>query len=287
MTTMKLSVALATYNEEANLARCLASVKDIADEIVVVDGGSTDKTVAIAKSFGAKVIETTNPPIFHINKQKALDACTGTWILQLDADEEVTSELAREIIDVIAMPDEQIQKRNLDSKKKRLFDMHQTLLAQRDGSIGKENGSVAAFFLARRNFFLGKPMTYAGMYPDGVIRLVRKGKARFPTKSVHEQIEVDGVVAWLEHDLLHYSNPTLARYLSGADKYTRNEALRLKNEQPSLLLLIPDYVVIKPIVTFLTLLVRHKGILDGVHGFLFALFSSLHFPVILFKYFSQ
>lgn len=279
-----LSVALATFNEDANLARCLASVKDIAGEIVVVDGGSTDKTVQIAKSFGAKVIETTNPPIFHINKQKALDACTGTWILQLDADEEVTPALAQEITDVIAMSDEQIKKRNLDSKKKRLFDMHQGLLAARDGSIGKENGSVAAFFLPRRNFFLGKPMTYAGMYPDGVIRLVKKGKARFPSKSVHEQIEVDGAVAWLEHDLLHYSNPTLARYIAGADKYTRNEALRLKKEKPSLLLLIPDYLIVKPITTFFSLLIRHKGILDGVHGFLFAFLSSLHFPVILVKY---
>lgn len=287
MTTMKLSVALATFNEEANLARCLASVKDIADEIVVVDGGSTDKTVAIAKSFGAKVIETTNPSIFHINKQKALDASSGTWILQLDADEEVSSALAAEIKEIIALSDEKIRARTIPAKKKRLFALHEQLLVSRDGAIGKQTGEIAAFFVARRNFFLGKAMTYAGMYPDGVIRLVKKGKARFPSKSVHEQIEVDGEVAWLEHDLLHYSNPTLARYVAGADKYTRNEALRLKKEKPSLLLFIPDYLVIKPIVTFLTLLIRHKGILDGVHGILFAFFSSLHFPVILFKYFSQ
>lgn len=283
----QLSVALATYNEEANLARCLASAKDIADEIVVVDGGSTDSTVEIAKSFGAKVIETTNPPIFHINKQKALDASHGSWILQLDADEEVSPALAAEIREITTFSDEKIRARTIPTKKKRLFDLHEQLLVARDGAIGKQTGEIAAFFVARRNFFLGKPMTYAGMYPDGVIRLVKKGKARFPSKSVHEQIEVEGVVAWLEHDLLHYSNPTLARYISGANKYTRNEALRLKKEKPSLLLLIPDYLVIKPFTTFFNLFIRHKGILDGVHGFLFALFSSLHFPVILFKYFFQ
>ena len=83
---LKLSVALAVYNESSNIASCLTSVRDIADEIVVVDGGSTDDTVKIAKSFGAKVIQTDNPPIFHINKQKALEACDGEWILQLDAD---------------------------------------------------------------------------------------------------------------------------------------------------------------------------------------------------------
>ena len=85
----KLSVALATYNEEKNIARCLESVKDIADEIVIVDGSSQDKTVEIAKTYGATVHITSNPKIFHINKQKAIDMSKGDWILQLDADEVV------------------------------------------------------------------------------------------------------------------------------------------------------------------------------------------------------
>src|SRR3990167_2681312 len=77
----KLSIALATFNEEENLARTLESVRDIADEIVIYDGQSTDKTVEIAKSFGARVIVGKNYPIFHVNKQKAIDVCTGDWIL--------------------------------------------------------------------------------------------------------------------------------------------------------------------------------------------------------------
>ena len=84
MARKTLSVVLATYNEEANLASCLYSVKEIADEIVIVDGSSTDKTVEIAKKFKAKIKVTTNKPNFHINKQMAIDMATKDWILQLD-----------------------------------------------------------------------------------------------------------------------------------------------------------------------------------------------------------
>src|SRR3989344_7918162 len=93
----RLSIALAVYNEEENLRDCLESIKDLAWEIVVVDGGSQDRTVEIAKSFHAKILETDNPSIFHINKNKAIDAATGDWILQLDADERVSKDLAEEV----------------------------------------------------------------------------------------------------------------------------------------------------------------------------------------------
>src|SRR3990167_817886 len=98
-----LSVAIAVYNEEKNLESCLLSVESIANEIVVVDGGSTDNTVEIASKFTSHIIKTDNPPIFHINKQKALDACRGEWILQLDADEVVTPELREEILSLIRL----------------------------------------------------------------------------------------------------------------------------------------------------------------------------------------
>ena len=96
-----LSVVLATHNEEKNLADCLEAIKGIADEIVVVDGDSEDNTVNIAKDFNARVIITNNPPIFHINKNKAIDASRSDWVLQLDADEIVSADLAKEIIKVI------------------------------------------------------------------------------------------------------------------------------------------------------------------------------------------
>lgn len=278
---MKLSVALATFNEETNLAKCLGSVSSWADEIVIVDGGSTDGTLAIARTFSARVIEADNPPVFHINKEKALDACRGEWILQLDADEVVPPELAAEIRTVISLADQDIEKRPRDRKKQRLFERHQKLIEHRDGKIGDVFGEVAAFFIPRRNYFLGKPMTYAGMYPDGVIRLVKRGKARFPQESVHEQIQVDGKVSWLTNDLLHFSNPTLGKYIAGADKYTDLMAGKIRG---STFISAFSYFFLLPVSTFVSLFIRHKGILDGFHGFLFSIFSALHYPVAYGKF---
>ncbi|MDQ7001559.1 MAG: glycosyltransferase family 2 protein [Ghiorsea sp.] len=96
----KISVVLATFNEENNIGDCLKTIKDWADEIIVVDGESTDRTVEIAKKHGAKVFITSNKPIFHINKQMAIDKAKGDWILQLDADERVTPELRDEILKI-------------------------------------------------------------------------------------------------------------------------------------------------------------------------------------------
>src|SRR3990167_9977841 len=100
---MKLSLCIAVYNEEKNLHYPMDSAIDIADEVIIVDGGSTDKTVEIAKSYGkkVKVIDCENPTMFHKNKQKASEAATGEWILQLDADEELTDELKTEIKEII------------------------------------------------------------------------------------------------------------------------------------------------------------------------------------------
>ncbi len=94
---MKLSIAIATFNEEKNIVDCLKSIEGIADEIVVVDGSSNDSTVELARNFTEKIIVTDNPPIFHINKQKAIDKCSKEWILLLDADERVTKKLSDEI----------------------------------------------------------------------------------------------------------------------------------------------------------------------------------------------
>ncbi len=283
---MPLSVVLATYNEEATLARCLSSVGGLADEVVIADGGSTDKTVEIARQFGARIIQTSNPPIFHINKQKAVDRAKASWILQLDADEAVSEALAQEIWAVIRMSDrqrEELSKTRVDP----LFIRHQKLVEKRDGPIGTGSGPIVAYFVARRNFFLGHPLRYAGAYPDGVIRLFQNGKAHFPSKSVHEQLAVDGRVGWLSQDLLHYSNPTLATYLAGADKYTNLLAQTIAESNVSIVMNLASYVVIRPVGTFLSLYVRHKGFLDGIYGFLFCFFSSLHFPLAYGKYVSN
>ncbi len=242
-----ISVAIATYNEEDNLSTCLSSVVPWVREIIVVDGGSSDKTVEIAKSFKAKVIVTNNPPIFHINKQKAVNACHGDWILQLDADEIVSQELASEIIQTTKM------------------------------------GTKAGYYISRKNYFLGHWLRKGGQYPDYVIRFFRRGKGHFPSQSVHEQVAIDGEVGYLKNPLLHYSYRTVNEYWKKAHTYITLEAesMRAKNISVSL----PNWLFftfLKPAQTFFLLFFRHKGFVDGIYGFLFALFSALH-PALAYK----
>lgn len=275
----KLSVVLAVFNEEKNLEDCLSSIEKIADEIVIVDGSSTDKSVAVAKKFGARVLVTDNPPIFHINKQKAIDMARNEWILQLDADERVSPALAEEIMKVIAMSNEEIERHQKTLSKSVLFLRHQEILEKRDGPIGTKTGDFVAFFVPRLNYFLGRYLRYGGVYPDGVIRLIRKNKAYLPCKDVHEQMVVDGKVGWLEHDLYHIDSPTFGRYLARNRRYIDLMAGELKQNKKNTALLAPiKYLIILPLWWFLLTYIRHKGFRDRWPGFVFSLFSALRFP---------
>lgn len=245
-----LSVVLAVFNEEKNLPVCLESIKGIANEIVVVDGSSTDGTVAVAKIYNATVIVTSNPPIFHINKQKAVDHATGDWILQLDADEIVSPELAVELLEIINNPQ-------------------------------AKNG----YYLARKNYFITQWMKRGGMYPDYVVRLFKKGKGSFPQKSVHEQITIDGEIGYVKAPLIHKPYPTFSEYMRKADTYTsltRDEMIQSRT--PISFFSFVKYMVYRPARTFFSLYIRHKGILDGYWGFVWALFSGFHFAWAYSKY---
>ena len=280
----KLSVVLATRNEEKNIGDCLSSVRDIADEIVVVDEESKDGTAGIASSLGARVVSVKHAAIFHATKQKALDLATGDWILQLDADERVTPELAKEIKKVIGMSDWEIEKYQKSLKKRKLFLRHQKIIEARDGQVGKE-GPYSGFFIPRLNYFLGKYLRYGGVYPDGVIRLVKRGRAYFPAKSVHEQISVDGKVGWLENDLIHMADPTFARYLKRNSYYIDLIVEEMKEEKLSKdIFQFVNYLVFKPVWWFFLTQVRHKGILDGFQGMVFSFFSALRFPRAYLRY---
>lgn len=280
-----LSVVLATFNEESNLQDCLESVQAIAQEIIIVDGTSTDKTVEIAKSFGAHVIVTDNPKIFHINKQKALERATNDWILQLDADERVSPELSHEIQMIITLSDDDLTKYQEKLPRRKLFLRHQELLVNRDGKIGSGDGAYNAFFIPRLNYFLGRYLKYGGVYPDGVIRLVRKGTAQFPCIDVHEQIAVKGRVGWLQHDLLHRDSPTFTRYLTRNKRYITLLSGELKNDQVSKdIFQMLRYFILLPLTWFGMTYFRHKGFLDSWQGLVFSFFSALRFPRAYWQY---
>lgn len=246
----KISVVLAVYNEEDHLKSCLKSIKDLAWEIVIVDGGSTDQTVQIAKDFGARILQTDNPAVFHINKNKAIDAALGDWILQLDADEIVTEELKKEI-----------------------------------RAVAEKKSDFNGFWIPRKNLFLGRFLKKGGQYPDYTLRLYRRGKGRLPAKDVHEQAKVEGEVGYLKNDLLHTRDKTFADYMEGFNRYTDLQALQLKNSHlKDNFLLSLNFFLIKPLFWFVKAYFRHLGFLDGFPGFIFALFSALRFPVAYIKY---
>ena len=245
----RLSVVLATYNEGNNLKDCLESVRGWCDEIVVVDGSSTDKTVEIAKTYGLKVIITDNPLLFHINKQKAIDAATGAWILQLDADERVTQELRQEI------------------------------------DLAIKQTVVNGYWLPRKNYFLGRFLMKGGVYPDHTLRLYRRGKGKLPQKDVQEQAVVNGRTEYLKSPLLHMADVSLHRYFVRFDRYTSLLASQIKTtEKNGSFIGLLNYVVVKPIFWFLWTYVRHLGFLDSWQGFLFAFFSAGRFPVAYIKF---
>lgn len=241
-----ISVAIATFNEESNIKRCLDAVVDWVSEIVVADEESTDNTVVIANKYPkVKIISTRHEPIFHLTKQKAIDACKSDWILQLDADEVVTPELKREIIEII-----------------------------------KSNTKFSGFWINRKNFFLGKFLTKGGVYPDPTIRLYQNKKGYLPCLDVHEQAVVNGEVGHLRCDLLHYADPTFTRYLMRNDRYTSliaTELYKTKTKINSFNFI--NYFLFKPIYWFLSAYFRHRGYVDGFPGFVFAWYSSLRFPI--------
>ncbi|MFA6602453.1 MAG: glycosyltransferase family 2 protein [Candidatus Shapirobacteria bacterium] len=246
-----ISVAIATFNEESNILRCLKAVHSWVDEIVIYDADSTDSTVKLARTFSkVKIISGPNHIMFHKNKQAAIDKCRGSWILQLDADEVVTPTLAREI--------QKITNKNFTK--------------------------YSAFWINRRNFFLGRFLTKGGAYPDPTIRLYRRGKAYLPCLSVHEQVTVNGTIGHLTSVLDHYSDPTFTRYLERNNRYTSHIALDLQKAKiyPSFINFI-SYFIFKPIITFCLIYFRHKGYEDGFPGFVWAWYSSLRFPLAYTK----
>ncbi len=262
-----LSIVLATFNEEKNIEKCINSefIKKLADEIIVVDGSSTDQTREIAKSLGAKVIKTTNKVNFHINKQLAMDEAKYELVLQLDADEIIDEDLAKFIEDI-----------NTKIELSKQNNKHWQ-------SEWKENSPVAWEF-PRKNLFLGKWLTKGGQYPDPVIRLYINGFAKLPQKDVHEQIAVDGKIGWAQGHLMHFANPTFEDYLRKFNTYTSFKATQLKTNKLEINFFNAiDYIIVKPIVTFFLIFFRHRGYVDGIPGFVFATMSGMHHAIAYLK----
>ena len=242
---LTLSVAIITLNEEANLARTLASVQ-FADEIVVVDSGSTDRTLEIARSFDAKIVSAPWQG-FAGQKNLAIENCSGTWILSLDADEELTLELQTEI-----------------------------------RALLRGTPSADAYLLRRRNLFLNRWIRYGGYYPDPKLRLFRRHSAnfapsaRFTDRPVHETIAFEGMLETLNSDLIHHAYPTIESYIEHMDRYSTLGAQIIVSKGKTSRSIFSFFynVFVVPVFTFLYNYIFRLGILDGREGFLLHLYHS-------------
>jgi glycosyltransferase involved in cell wall biosynthesis len=234
-----LSVAIITKNEEANLPRTLQSVH-WANEIVVVDCGSTDGTVELAWSFGAKVIREEWHG-FGRQKNLAIEHCSSEWVLSLDADEEMSEALAQEI---------------------------EALLAG--------TPKVDAYFLPRRNLFLGRWIKHGGYYPDAKLRLFRKTAAWFEVRAVHETVQHAGKTRSLRGNLIHHAYPTLESYIEHMNRYSTLGATQAaaKGKAGRSLLAFLWNVLLNPFATFLYNYILRLGFLDGREGLLLHLYHS-------------
>ena len=232
-----ISAILIAKNEEHNISECLSTVA-WADEIVVVDAGSTDATVLKAKDFTKKVYVRPWEG-YGAAKNFALTQTSSDWILWLDADERVSDSLKEEI------------RRVLTSGPR----------------------SEAAFSVPRKASFLGHWILHCGWYPGRVTRLFRRGKGRFTESRVHERLDIDGPVGELASDLLHYTDPSLTHYLEKFNKYTSLAADELTDEGRSFRL---SQITIRPLWTFFRMYFLKLGFLDGFAGFILCVLSSCY-----------
>jgi glycosyltransferase involved in cell wall biosynthesis len=276
---VNLSVVLITHNEEANIGRTLASVQSlVADgkgEIIVVDSGSTDRTVEIARSFGAKVfVEPWKG--FAAQKNSAIDKAAGDWILSLDADEEVDPSLRTALEEISTKwnaVDHYARTKNYSPS-----DIHKNFQIKHeldDAQRLETDYYYDGFFLRRKNFFLGRWIRYGGFWPDPKLRFFRRNRGRFQESAVHETINLDGVSAEARSGaLIHHSYPTLSDYIEHMNRYSSLGAEMVVAQGNGKVRFSFLNIVFRPWLTFIYNYFFRLGFLDGREGLLLHLYHA-------------
>ena len=232
----RLSVIVIALNQEANIAECLKSAS-FADEIVVVDTGSADRTVELARTFTDLVIEAPWQG-FGRTKNFALDQARGEWVFSLDTDERVPPALRDEILAVV-----------------------------------EADGPLNGYRVARKNYFCGRWIKHLGWYPDYTLRLFRRGRGRFRDREVHEEVVVDGPAGDLTTPLTHYSYRSVSEYVARMDRYARLAAQELAKagRRP-----FPGELFVRPLFSFFHLYFIRRGFLEGTPGYTLAVLMSMY-----------
>jgi glycosyltransferase involved in cell wall biosynthesis len=247
----KISAVISAFNEEKNIKRCLESLS-FADEIIVVNNSSSDKTAEIAKKYTSKVFtQKNNPAEIDLQKNFGFAKATNEWILSIDADEEVSKELAEEIKAVI-----------------------------------KKKNEIDGYWIPRQNIIFGKFIQHTGWYPDPQLRLFKKGKGKYVKAHVHEALKLDGESAYLKEFIIHHHYETIAQFIRRTvDIYAPNEAQDYldKGYQFSYF----DAVRF-PLNEFISRFFARKGYKDGFHGLMLSLLMAFyHFLIFAFLWEKQ
>ena len=233
---MRISVCIICFNEEKNIARCLNSIS-WADEIIVVDSLSRDSTVDVVRNYTEKIFERPWPG-YAEQRNFALTQSSGDWVFFVDADEEVSCDLKDEIFDKI------------------------------------KEGNAEAFKIPRKSFYQGKWINHCGYYPDYVLRLFRRGKAKWIGKRIHERLDIDGKIGLLKNDLLHFPyGGSISGQILTVDEFSSLQAEDLwdKGVRHSIFRLI-----FRPLYKFVEIYFLRRGFLDGTAGFIIAVTSAFN-----------
>ena len=259
-----LSVCLVTQDEEENLGRTLESVqrlvRELGGEIVIVDSGSTDRTLEIARHHNARVFSEPWKG-FAGQKNSAMEKATKEWILSLDADEPLEAGCAAEIV------------ANLQRSPSG-HEWCETMGKSPNVPGTTRAGQIVGYWIPRKNFFLGRWIRHGGFYPDRKLRLVRRGAGQWVEHGAHPTMDVSGPTGALRGAMLHYAYPTLRSYLDHMNSYSSQQAKFLVDSGRRGF----DFVniVLNPIATFLYNYVLRLGFLDGREGFLLHAYHSAY-----------
>ncbi|MBF0564718.1 MAG: glycosyltransferase family 2 protein [Nitrospirae bacterium] len=232
---LPISVVMITNNEERNVRDALESVSS-AREIVVIDSMSTDNTVEICSNYTDKVF-VRKWHGYARQKQMAVDLAAGPWVFVLDADERFTPKLAKEIGEMIANP------------------------------------TCNGYYVARKNFFLGKWIRHGAWWPDHTLRLFRKDSGHFEEREVHEKIVVKGKTGYLANPIEHHTYRTLSEFIIKMDNYSALSAREMAGNHKTTNVYC---LTVKPIAAFLKMYFMRLGFLDGIRGFALAILYSVY-----------
>jgi glycosyltransferase involved in cell wall biosynthesis len=234
---LNISSIIIAKNEELNIRECIESQLSCIDEIIVlVDSASTDSTYEIARTYSPVLVHNVKWMGYSETKKYGISITSNDWIFWIDADERITPELCKEI-----------------------------------NNFKKSVPVFTAYSVPRRAYFLGKWIKHCGWYPGRVTRLFNKNEAKFSSSPVHEQIEVEGITGKLKHDLEHYTDPSIQHYFEKYNHYTTLAAAELFNRGKKSS--VTD-ILLRPLGIFVKMFLIKAGFLDGIHGFILAVFSA-------------